>query len=1131
MTTHVPPGHRAATVSEERPEIYCGTMPRPAGEPSDVPTDDAIRTHGIRWDERIAEACSGEAGSATADDARLTAWQAQVDPDAIGTFDKRLRWSGLDTAGAVALLSARPDDTPEQEWWPDLAALRDACRSSADGPSTDTDWLATIDSALPSASGDDAEQAPFAHLLWPITLWAWSTLEERIDPTCMISVASMARDDLRRALLVRLSHLVARAVTEDFTADRTAGRTLMLRLGVPDVTLTESRVAYAAYCRRNLADGLEHLLGEFPVLGRIIAVVCTQWRTSVTEMLERVARDRQRLQAHFDIDERVSLDNIQWGLSDPHHGGRSVAILTFGDAEGRVEIVYKPKDIEIEQRYNDIVGEILADLDGSGEPAVRSLLGDDGYGYVSCVRHQPCAAAELPAFYRTAGRLLGVLHLLGTTDCHYENLIAQGAELHLIDAETLFEGRTVVIGSGEAVTRADPLQASVLRIGMLPTWTFSTGPTPLDVSALGVRSQSPDATPFPGWRHINTDAVIWATTDRKSPQPHSLPVEPGIPNPLADHLEDLIVGFVELYEQAMRPGTSARIIARIREFEGVRRRIVMRNTRTYAVLQERATSPAALRSALVRGFELDRLARSALLGDERPAIWAVFLAELHDMENFDIPYFDYPLGSMEIEGGGRMLPGILDHGGLTEAIERVTSLSADDLAWQVRLIRGSTAARFAPAMASPNVAHAEAARPAPAAPAPLMGAATDTTALRETIEAANFPDRTGAPSWLTLLPVGDGGSDLLEFGLVDEGLYSGRVGIATFLSAGDAPTPSQLDFAQQVLAPLERVLTSPDEFERFRFLRDAGLGMTGTGGLLRACAVLANTELAQRIDIAALTDILITSITAEAIAKDSTLDVIGGAAGAIGAVARRHLRAPTDASQQALRMLAEHLRLAQQSKTGAWSSAIRAGRPLTGLAHGASGIGLALIEAGVVLGDDELVDAGARGLRYEAAVFDVEEGNWPDFRDMVTSPSFMVGWCAGAPGIGLARIHALASAPSHPDAGRWRDDLHAAARVTMAAPSSPVDHVCCGNLGRATFLREAGVYAEEPTWVSAAADIEKAVFERANECGRFQLTPYSMESGPGSEASNPGLMQGLSGIGLYLRSAQTGSRDLMSLIV
>ena len=49
--------------------------------------------------------------------------------------------------------------------------------------------------------------------------------------------------------------------------------------------------------------------------------------------------------------------------------------------------------------------------------------------------------------------------------------------------------------------------------------------------------------------------------------------------------------------------------------------------------------------------------------------------------------------------------------------------------------------------------------------------------------------------------------------------------------------------------------------------------------------------------------------------------------------------------------------------------------------------------------------------------------------------------------------------------------------------------------------------------------------------GRFRLTRYDLEPGPGSEASNPGLMQGLSGIGLYLKGVQTGSRDLMSLIV
>jgi len=88
-----------------------------------------------------------------------------------------------------------------------------------------------------------------------------------------------------------------------------------------------------------------------------------------------------------------------------------------------------------------------------------------------------------------------------------------------------------------------------------------------------------------------------------------------------------------------------------------------------------------------------------------------------------------------------------------------------------------------------------------------------------------------------------------------------------------------------------------------------------------------------------------------------------------------------------------------------------------------------------------------------------------------------------------------------------------------------------GHLGRATLLREAGGWADEPTWVAAAAAIDRDVFDRAQQSGRFRLTLYDLEPGPGSEASNPGLMQGLSGIGRYLKGVQTGSRDLMSLIV
>ena len=104
------------------------------------------------------------------------------------------------------------------------------------------------------------------------------------------------------------------------------------------------------------------------------------------------------------------------------------------------------------------------------------------------------------------------------------------------------------------------------------------------------------------------------------------------------------------------------------------------------------------------------------------------------------------------------------------------------------------------------------------------------------------------------------------------------------------------------------------------------------------------------------------------------------------------------------------LQRARQGTNGGWRNADQP-RPLAGLSHGASGIGLALIETGVALGDDTLVDAGAAGFAYEEAVFDAATGNWPDFRPASPPGPGMASWCHGAPGIGPARLRALQTAP------------------------------------------------------------------------------------------------------------------------
>lgn len=200
------------------------------------------------------------------------------------------------------------------------------------------------------------------------------------------------------------------------------------------------REHYERFIQRHRKDGIESLLKEFPELGRFIGVVVVLWLQASTEMLERICADREVLQKLFAIPLTHSLLEVQQGLSDPHRGGRAVAVLSFGsDQQSEKKVVYKPKEMGVDAAYQGL----LADLNSlSNSPPLRTLTihDADGYGYMEYVPHRLAKDdRELEQFYVNAGRLTAVLHLLGCTDCHHENLIACGDQMLLIDTETLLE--------------------------------------------------------------------------------------------------------------------------------------------------------------------------------------------------------------------------------------------------------------------------------------------------------------------------------------------------------------------------------------------------------------------------------------------------------------------------------------------------------------------------------------------------------------------------------------------------------------------------------------------------------------------------------------------------------------------
>src|SRR4029077_7351245 len=101
---------------------------------------------------------------------------------------------------------------------------------------------------------------------------------------------------------------------------------------------------------------------------------------------------------------------------------------------------------------------------------------------------------------------------------------------------------------------------------------------------------------------------------------------------------------------------------------------------------------------------------------------------------------------------------------------------------------------------------------------------------------------------------------------------------------------------------------------------------------------------------------------------------------------------------------------------------------------------------------------------YERSTFVAEEANWPDYRTRVkgdqSDSQFMVAWCHGAPGIGLARADSL----EYMDDRETREEIRIALGKTVEADFGRNHCLCHGDLGNLDILLHAGQRGDESRW-------------------------------------------------------------------
>ncbi|MBP7775510.1 MAG: type 2 lantipeptide synthetase LanM family protein [Acidobacteria bacterium] len=1066
-------------------------------------------------------------------DDRMARW---VDAAALGqpaAFARRLAWSGLDPAHARRIVgTARPPTVPPP-WAAVLRYILSGSRPplpASSRPANATRVLgAGSDYAVPL---DPADPQPFEDVWRPVVFAARRLLAARFAgrPDLLSWLSEPAASTLERALLVRLAHLAAPALYEEFDGHRPVGPVLLARM-IGDRPGGDGDARYRAFVARlGREEGLGALAVRWPSLARLVSLAVSDWVDAAAELLVRYAADRRALAPFITGGDGAPgvIAGIAPYLSDPHRGGRTVAILEF---ESGARIVYKPRPLAMESALQ----QLLAWCNRSGalpcDLRTVPVLDRGDYGWMAHVAARPCESRDAAErYYTRAGMLLALLHLLRGTDCHWENLVAAGEHPVLVDAEALFHHDLAPAVFGEDVvppgTSLDhAFEQSVLRTGLLPRWApGQDGGIGLDISGLGGVGHLPSVRQRQ-WVAVNTDTmrqdVVEAPLAPRANTP-SLGEQQADPDDYVDWIVTGFEAFCGLVQS--RRGLLLSSSSPLKEFADLPVRFVYRPTSTYhAILRAAATAPC-LREGIDRSLALEAVARAYLQSAGRPAAWPVLAFESAALERGDIPYFQARTSGTALDAGVPVA-GFFDRASHACALERLASLDEAAVAREAALIRGAFLARrldrAAPSLTPHDRFAADEALEtvAPLETESLIAAALAIGhALRDRAIAAS----DGSVNWIGLARAAD--ADRYQLQPLGAGLYSGAVGVALFLAALDDVTGRHeyRRLCQAALSPVLRALSFDHRDVLARWAAGAGIGGgEGLGGivygLVRVGRLLGRAE---PIDVAAR---LAELISPELVARDRVFDVIGGSAGAILGLLALHDAIGEVTILDRAQRCAAHLLEHREPGTGTyrtWRTVDRA--PLTGFAHGAAGIAYALLRLHAARPDAALVAAAREAIAYETQTFAPDVMNWPDFRTHqgVSGPVFLANWCHGAAGIALARLGGLDAL----DTPGVRDDIEHGLATTRAWGLHDVDHICCGNAGRAEVLHVAGARLGRAGLTDRARRQAAWVVKRAADTGGYWVIP-----GLADRVFSPGLFQGVSGIGYtWLRLARP---DLPSLLL
>ncbi|MBP2100575.1 type 2 lanthipeptide synthetase LanM [Enterococcus rivorum] len=427
---------------------------------------------------------------------------------------------------------------------------------------------------------------------------------------------------------------------------------------------------------------------DYPVLARLCAETIEFQLENFRELLQAIVESKEELAQIFQVVLPVEVKGIKMGAGDSHDKGKSVAILTFSND---IEVVFKPKNLAIGQRFDHFVQEIKQ-LEPRFDFYLTTKIVEKNYTFEERLRYSSCQTEEeVIHYYRQFGHTIALVYLLNGNDFHLENVLAFGKYPVLIDLETIIQNHFPLPNVESALVKVMQNNGeSVVMSGLVPIYLFEEkAEEDVEGASKGIQlsalSGGEQKLPYKVLKLINFDSdnMQFVYQEHITDAAENIPLFKGEKVDFVPYIDEIIAGFKEFSTFARHHNNELADLAK-EIFSNVLVRNVIKTTQSYGDLLDYSTHP----SCMVDYIEREKLFENLWMHGYSSAKPVPY--EVRDMLQHDVPIFFNPTNTCDLVASqGEILTNVYQDKAIDLERERLVNFSIEEEKEQLDYLKTS----------------------------------------------------------------------------------------------------------------------------------------------------------------------------------------------------------------------------------------------------------------------------------------------------------------------------------------------------------------------------------------------------------------------------------------------------------